>query len=93
MVTSLLHDDVIDGTDLGAASAHAAFRNKYAILGGNFWLGQASAALSLAALARSRIDKEEINTVLGEEEAVERLSESTCPLENTSESGWPIVGQ
>ena len=47
-VASLLHDDVIDGTDLhhGAASAPAAFGNKYAILGGDFLLGRASAALS-----------------------------------------------
>jgi hexaprenyl-diphosphate synthase len=47
-VASLLHDDVIDGADLrrGAASAPAAFGNKYAILGGDFLLGRASAALS-----------------------------------------------
>lgn len=47
-VASLLHDDVIDGADLrrGAASAPAAFGNKYAILGGDFLLGRASVALS-----------------------------------------------
>ena len=47
-VASLLHDDVIDHADLrrGAASAPAAFGNKYAILGGDFLLGRASAALS-----------------------------------------------
>ena len=47
-VASLLHDDVIDGADLrrGAASAPAAFGNKYAILGGDFLLGRASAALA-----------------------------------------------
>jgi hexaprenyl-diphosphate synthase len=47
-VASLLHDDVIDRADLrrGAASAPAAFGNKYAILGGDFLLGRASAALS-----------------------------------------------
>ncbi len=47
-VASLLHDDVIDGADLrrGALSAPVAFGNKYAILGGDFLLGRASAALS-----------------------------------------------
>ncbi|KAI0307612.1 isoprenoid synthase domain-containing protein [Multifurca ochricompacta] len=47
-VASLLHDDVIDHADLrrGAASAPAAFGNKYTILGGDFLLGRASAALS-----------------------------------------------
>jgi len=47
-VASLLHDDVIDRADLrrGAPSAPAAFGNKYAILGGDFLLGRASAALS-----------------------------------------------
>ena len=47
-VASLLHDDVIDGADLrrGAASAPAAFGNKYAILGGDFLLGRASVSLS-----------------------------------------------
>lgn len=47
-VASLLHDDVIDHADLrrGAASGPAAFGNKYAILGGDFLLGRASAALS-----------------------------------------------
>ena len=47
-VASLLHDDVIDESPLrrGAASAPAAFGNKYSILGGDFLLGRASAALS-----------------------------------------------
>ncbi|KAI0271490.1 terpenoid synthase [Gloeopeniophorella convolvens] len=47
-VASLLHDDVIDHADLrrGAASAPTAFGNKYTILGGDFLLGRASAALS-----------------------------------------------
>lgn len=47
-VASLLHDDVIDRADLrrGVASAPAAFGNKYTILGGDFLLGRASAALS-----------------------------------------------
>jgi hexaprenyl-diphosphate synthase len=59
-VASLLHDDVIDGADLrrGVASAPAAFGNKYAILGGDFLLGRASAALSR----------------LGESEVVELIS-------------------
>ena len=59
-VASLLHDDVIDGADLrrGAASAPAAFGNKYTILGGDFLLGRASAALSR----------------LGESEVVELIS-------------------
>lgn len=47
-VASLLHDDVIDKSDLrrGVASAPAAFGNKLTILGGDFLLGRASAALS-----------------------------------------------
>ena len=47
-VASLLHDDVIDESPLrrGAASAPAAFGNKFSILGGDFLLGRASAALS-----------------------------------------------
>jgi len=47
-VASLLHDDVIDESPLrrGAASAPAAFGNKLTILGGDFLLGRASAALS-----------------------------------------------
>ncbi|KAF8154864.1 isoprenoid synthase domain-containing protein [Crassisporium funariophilum] len=45
---SLLHDDVIDASALrrGAPSAPAAFGNKLAVLGGNFVLGRASAALA-----------------------------------------------
>ena len=45
---SLLHDDVIDASTLrrGAPSAPAAFGNKLSILGGNFVLGRASAALA-----------------------------------------------
>ena len=47
-VASLLHDDVIDESSLrrGAPSAPAAFGNKLSILGGDFLLGRASAALS-----------------------------------------------
>lgn len=47
-VASLLHDDVIDKSDLrrGSPSAPAAFGNKLAILGGDFLLGRASTALS-----------------------------------------------
>ena len=45
---SLLHDDVIDASALrrGAPSAPAAFGNKLSVLGGNFVLGRASAALA-----------------------------------------------
>ncbi|KAF9567223.1 terpenoid synthase [Agrocybe pediades] len=45
---SLLHDDVIDESALrrGAPSAPASYGNKLSILGGNFVLGRASAALS-----------------------------------------------
>lgn len=47
-VASLLHDDVIDKSPLrrGVASAPAAFGNKLSVLGGDFLLGRASAALS-----------------------------------------------
>jgi hexaprenyl-diphosphate synthase len=45
---SLLHDDVIDLSPLrrGFPSAPASFGNKLAVLGGNFVLGRATAALS-----------------------------------------------
>ena len=45
---SLLHDDVIDESALrrGAPSAPASFGNKLSVLGGNFVLGRASAALA-----------------------------------------------
>ncbi|KAL0067567.1 coq1 putative hexaprenyl diphosphate synthase [Marasmius tenuissimus] len=45
---SLLHDDVIDESPLrrGSPSAPVSFGNKLAILGGNFILGRASAALA-----------------------------------------------
>ena len=45
---SLLHDDVIDASTLrrGAPSAPTAFGNKLSVLGGNFILGRASAALA-----------------------------------------------
>ena len=47
-VASLLHDDVIDDSPLrrGALSSPAHFGNKLTILGGDFLLGRASAALS-----------------------------------------------
>ncbi|KIK30074.1 hypothetical protein PISMIDRAFT_40448, partial [Pisolithus microcarpus 441] len=47
-VASLLHDDVIDKSPLrrGAPSGPAAFGNKLAVLGGDFLLGRASAAIS-----------------------------------------------
>lgn len=45
---SLLHDDVIDASALrrGAPSAPSLFTNKLSVLGGNFVLGRASAALA-----------------------------------------------
>ncbi|PWZ00785.1 terpenoid synthase [Testicularia cyperi] len=47
-VASLLHDDVIDASELrrGAPSAPSAFGNKLSILGGDFLLGRASVALA-----------------------------------------------
>ncbi|KAF8451151.1 isoprenoid synthase domain-containing protein [Boletus edulis BED1] len=65
-VASLLHDDVIDKSDLrrGAPSAPAAFGNKLTVLGGDFLLGRA-----IAALAR-----------LGDNEAVELISNSIANL-------------
>lgn len=45
---SLLHDDVIDGSDLrrGQASANFAFSPKMSVLAGDFMLGRASVALA-----------------------------------------------
>ena len=59
-VASLMHDDVIDKSDLrrGVPSAPAAFGNKLSILAGDFLLGRASVALSR----------------LGENEATELIS-------------------
>ncbi|KZO91863.1 terpenoid synthase [Calocera viscosa TUFC12733] len=47
-VASLLHDDVVDSspTRRNAPSAPAAFGNKLSVLGGDFLLGRASAALA-----------------------------------------------
>lgn len=47
-VASLLHDDVIDASDLrrGQPSAPSTFGNKLSILGGDFLLGRASIALA-----------------------------------------------
>ncbi|WVQ84514.1 hypothetical protein IAT38_006668 [Cryptococcus sp. DSM 104549] len=47
-VASLLHDDVIDASNLrrGAPSAPSAFGNKLSILSGDFLLGRASVALA-----------------------------------------------
>ncbi|WWD20379.1 hypothetical protein CI109_104855 [Kwoniella shandongensis] len=47
-VASLLHDDVIDASDLrrGTPSAPSAFGNKLSILSGDFLLGRASVALA-----------------------------------------------
>lgn len=47
-VASLLHDDVIDSSELrrGSPSAPAAFGNKLSILGGDFLLARASVALA-----------------------------------------------
>ncbi|KZT56072.1 terpenoid synthase, partial [Calocera cornea HHB12733] len=47
-VASLLHDDVVDSSPVrrNAPSAPAAFGNKLSVLGGDFLLGRASAALA-----------------------------------------------
>lgn len=47
-VASLLHDDVIDNSEMrrGTASAPSAFGNKLSILGGDFLLARASVALA-----------------------------------------------
>ncbi|TYJ57986.1 hypothetical protein B9479_001344 [Cryptococcus floricola] len=47
-VASLLHDDVIDASDLrrGAPSAPSTFGNKLSVLSGDFLLGRASVALA-----------------------------------------------
>ena len=83
-VASLLHDDVIDGSNTrrGAPSAPAAFGNKFTILGGDFLLGRASASLSrlgetevvelIASVIANLVEGEilQLNKVVAESEAL-----------------------
>lgn len=93
---SLLHDDVIDESELrrGAPSAPAAFGNKLSVLGGNFVLGRASAMLA-------RLGDEEVteliagvlsNLVEGEILQMREVKvEEGDPAKSTSETS-PMTG-
>ncbi|KIK97674.1 hypothetical protein PAXRUDRAFT_824670 [Paxillus rubicundulus Ve08.2h10] len=86
-VASLLHDDVIDKSGLrrGVPSAPAAFGNKITVLGGDFLLGRASAALS-------RIGEEEvvelISSVVANLAEGEILQMRATELSSTSDSAF-----
>ena len=83
---SLLHDDVIDASSLrrGAPSAPSAFSAKAAVLGGNFILGRASAALA-------RLGDEEVTeliaSVLSNLVDGEILQMKKVKLDDTEEGG------
>ena len=89
-VASLLHDDVIDTSPLrrGVPSGPANFGNKLTVLGGDFLLGRASAALS-------RLGESEVvelvasiiaNLVEGE---VMQVREVHAPETLVTENSWP----
>ncbi|KAH7886234.1 terpenoid synthase [Phlebopus sp. FC_14] len=87
-VASLLHDDVIDKSPLrrSAPSAPSAFGNKLAVLGGDFLLGRASAALSRLG------DSEVVELIAGvvanlvEGEILQMRGAESSPSSNTSPS-------
>ncbi len=83
---SLLHDDVIDASPLrrGAPSAPSAFSAKAAVLGGNFILGRASAAL--ARLGDDEVT-ELIASVLSNLVDGEILQMKKVKLDDTEEGG------
>ena len=83
---SLLHDDVIDASSLrrGAPSAPSAFSAKAAVLGGNFILGRASAAL--ARLGDDEVT-ELIASVLSNLVDGEILQMKKVKLDDTEEGG------
>jgi len=89
-VASLLHDDVIDKSDLrrGAPSAPAVFGNKLTILGGDFLFGRATTALSrlgdnevveLISSAISNLAEGEILQMKGTGAGTDANSNSPCP--------------
>ncbi|KAG0698445.1 isoprenoid synthase domain-containing protein [Suillus ampliporus] len=98
-VASLLHDDVLDKSPLrrGAASAPAAFGNKVAVLGGDFLLGRASAALSRLGSNETveLISSVIVNLVEGEilqmkGNGGEALHSSPSPSPSTPSDKWSI---
>lgn len=88
-VASLLHDDVIDASDLrrGAPSAPAAFGNKLSILAGDFLLGRAS--VGLARLGNAEVTELLSTTVanLVEGEVIQ-LKATTKPAESPTQAGF-----
>ena len=108
---SLLHDDVIDGSALrrGAPSAPASFSNKLSVLGGNFVLGRASAALArlgdeevtelIASILSNLVDGEilQLKEVKLEEAAAAAGSESPAPTASraarSSREAWSVYLQ
>ncbi|ESK94395.1 hexaprenyl pyrophosphate synthetase [Moniliophthora roreri MCA 2997] len=96
---SLLHDDVIDESPLrrGSASAPAAFGNKLSVLGGNFILGRASAALARLGDPESieLIASVMANLVEGEILQMQEVGEelNLPPTPRVAQSAWTIYLQ
>jgi len=101
---SLLHDDVIDGSALrrGAPSAPASFSNKLSVLGGNFVLGRASAALArlgdeevtelIASILSNLVDGEILQLKEVKLEEAAAPSESSAPARSNREA-WNVYLQ
>jgi len=101
---SLLHDDVIDGSALrrGAPSAPASFSNKLSVLGGNFVLGRASAALArlgdeevtelIASILSNLVDGEILQLKEVKLEEAAAPSESPVPARSSREA-WNVYLQ
>ena len=91
-VASLLHDDVIDESSLrrGAPSAPATFGNKFSILGGDFLLGRASAALARLGSAEA---VELISSVVANLVEGEILQAKAVNGRDESEENRPALGK
>lgn len=98
---SLLHDDVIDESPLrrGFMSAPSAFGNKLSVLGGNFVLGRASAALSrlgdteVTELIASVISNLVEGEILQMKDVVMNAKAGTAVSKQTSRDAWNIYLQ
>lgn len=97
-VASLLHDDVIDraATRRGAPSAPAAFGSKLTVLGGDFLLGRASAALArlgeaevvelISSVIANLVEGEIMQLNAGAREAVPGVS----PASGAAKENWNV---